>query len=315
MALPWEVLDRFETEDEGTLELRKRGKNDFLITVGTQILMNSKAQRSEMALGKLGCRKLKDHSAPRVLVGGLGMAITLRAVLDELPKKAEVVVAELNPKIKEWCLGPLAELTNGASADPRVSVHIGDVAELIKKSENQSFDAIIFDLYRGPHPKTDRRNDPLYGSRAIENCRLALKKDGVFAIWGENLMLASRVASLLRGLQSTVNAPEKVATAMPFGSRKKRSPRNCSKIACKKENSAMTTDNEQLINEFDLQGRDFIALCNLLQLAGMASSGGSAKMLIADGQVTVDGQVELRKRCKIKPGQVAQFDGKQIKVV
>ena len=186
MALPWEVLDRFETEDEGTLELRKRGKNDFLITVGTQILMNSKAQRSEMALGKLGCRKLKDHSAPRVLVGGLGMAITLRAVLDELPKNAEVVVAELNPKIKEWCLGPLAELTNGASADPRVSVHIGDVAELIKKSENQSFDAIIFDLYRGPHPKTDRRNDPLYGSRAIENCRLALKKDGVFAIWGEN---------------------------------------------------------------------------------------------------------------------------------
>lgn len=77
----------------------------------------------------------------------------------------------------------------------------------------------------------------------------------------------------------------------------------------------MTTDNEQLINEFDLQGRDFIALCNLLQLAGMASSGGSAKMLIADGQVTVDGQIELRKRCKIKPGQVAEFDGKQIKVV
>lgn len=186
MALPWEVLDRFETEDEGALELRKRGKNDFLITVGTQILMNSKAQRSEMALGKLGCRKLKELAAPRVLVGGLGMAITLRAVLDELPKNAEVVVAELNPKIKEWCLGPLAELTNGASADPRVSVHIGDVAELIKKSENQSFDAIIFDLYRGPHPKTDRRNDPLYGSRAIENCRLALKKDGVFAIWGEN---------------------------------------------------------------------------------------------------------------------------------
>ncbi len=96
------------------------------------------------------------------------------------------MVAELNPKIKEWCLGPLAELTDGASADPRVQIHIGDVAELIKQSPHDSFDAIIFDLYRGPHPKTDRRNDPLYGSRAIENCRLALKKDGVFSIWGEN---------------------------------------------------------------------------------------------------------------------------------
>ena len=120
MALPWEVLDRFETEAEGTLELRKRGQGDFLITIGSQVLMNSKAQRSEMALGVLGCSKLKNHPAPRVLVGGLGMAITLRAVLDELPASAEVVVAELNPKIKEWCFGPLTELTDGAVADPRV---------------------------------------------------------------------------------------------------------------------------------------------------------------------------------------------------
>ncbi len=186
MAIPWQVLDRFETEDEGTLELRKRGQGDFLITIGPQILMNSKAQRSEMALGKLGCRKLKNHPAPRVLVGGLGMAITLRAVLDELPNPAEVVVAELNPKIKDWCLGPLAELTDGAAADPRVSVEITDVAELVKKSAKESFDAIIFDLYRGPGPQTDRRNDPLYGSRAIAQCRDALKNDGVFAIWGEN---------------------------------------------------------------------------------------------------------------------------------
>ncbi|SHJ72374.1 Spermine/spermidine synthase [Malonomonas rubra DSM 5091] len=186
MAIPWQVLDRFETDDEGVLELRKRGKGDFLITVGSQILMNSKAQRSEMALGKLGCRKLKNYPNPRVLVGGLGMAITLRAVLDELPENAEVVVAELNAKIHQWCLGPLAELTDGAAADPRVNVAIGDVAELVKTSPAESFDAIIYDLYRGPGPQTDKRNDPLYGSRAIEQCRSALKKNGVFAIWGEN---------------------------------------------------------------------------------------------------------------------------------
>ena len=69
------------------------------------------------------------------------------------------------------------------------------------------------------------------------------------------------------------------------------------------------------MQEFDLDGRDHIALCNLLQLAGMCSSGGSAKMLIADGQVTVDGQVELRKRCKVRPQQVVDFSGQQIKVI
>ena len=186
MALPWTIIDRFTIEDEGVLELRQRGAGDYLITVGPQVLMNSKAQRSEIALGELGCRGLQNHSGPRVLVGGLGMAITLRAVLDALPETAQVVVAELNPKIHEWCLGPLAELTGGAASDPRVTVEIADVAELIRQSPTETFDAVILDLYRGPHPKTDRRNDLIYGSRAIERTRAALKPGGTFAIWGEN---------------------------------------------------------------------------------------------------------------------------------
>ena len=186
MALPWQVLDRFITDDEGVLELRKRGNDDFLITVGSQILMNSKAQRSEIALGQLGCRNLKKLPAPRVLVGGLGMGITLRSVLDSLPETAEVVVAELNPKIHEWCCGPLAELTAGAANDPRVTIKISDVAELIKQSPKERFDAIILDLYRGPGPQTDQLNDPIYGSQAIERTHSALTAGGVFAIWGEN---------------------------------------------------------------------------------------------------------------------------------
>ena len=97
-----------------------------------------------------------------------------------------MVVAELNPRILEWCLGPLAELTGGAAGDPRVTVEIADVADLIRRSAGESFDAIILDLYRGPHPRTDHRNDPIYGSRAIERTRAALKPGGVFAVWGEN---------------------------------------------------------------------------------------------------------------------------------
>ncbi|MCD6534154.1 MAG: spermidine synthase [Deltaproteobacteria bacterium] len=186
MALPWKTLDQFITEDEGVLELRQRGKGDYLITVGSQVLMNSKAQRSEMALGKLGCQGLLQHPEPRVLVGGLGMAITLRAVLDALPDTAQVTVAELNPKIHEWCIGPLSELTEGAANDPRVTTEIVDVTTLIKKSGNENFDAIILDLYRGPHPQTDRLNDPIYGSRAIKHTYTALKPGGIFAVWGEN---------------------------------------------------------------------------------------------------------------------------------
>lgn len=189
MAQPWKIIESVPTE-EGVLELRQRGEKDFLITVGGLVLMNSLAHRSEVVLGELGCRHLKKHPAPRVLVGGLGMGFTLRAVLDTLPATATVVVAELNPVVLKWCRGPLAILTGGAASDPRVTVEIDDVATVVRQHAQDhcpdKFDAVVFDLYKGPHARTDKRDDPLYGSRAIANVRGALRQGGVFAVWGEN---------------------------------------------------------------------------------------------------------------------------------
>lgn len=188
MAQPWNTIASIPTAD-GLLELRQRGAKDFLIMIGPQVLMNSLANRSEVVLGQLGCAQLATHPAPRVLVGGLGMGFTLRAVLDALPATAKVVVAELNPVVPTWCQGPLAVLTNSAVTDPRVTVEITDVARLIRDVAASGgvarFDAIVLDLYRGPHAKTDPRNDPLYGSRAIEQARAALNPGGVLAVWGE----------------------------------------------------------------------------------------------------------------------------------
>jgi spermidine synthase len=188
MARPWIVIDSVATRD-GRLELRRRGDCDFLITLDGLVLMNSVANRSEMVLGQRGCSHLRDRSAARVLVGGLGMGCTLRAVLDTLPADAEVVVAELNPVMLEWCRGPLAELTAAAVEDPRVNVTIGDVADLVRSAgaaPSGKFEAIVFDLYRGPHFHTNPEHDPVYGSRAIARVRQALKPGGVFAVWGEN---------------------------------------------------------------------------------------------------------------------------------
>lgn len=185
MAIPWKVIETVETA-EGALQLRQRGEKDFLITIGSQVLMNSHAHRSEVALGEQACRHLKEAAQPRVLVGGLGMGFTLRAVLDQLPPAARVVVAELTAAVVDWCRGPLAILTGGAVADPRVEIALGDVAAQLRKTASASLDAIVFDLYRGPHARTEPQGDPLYGSRAIAQAWRALKPGGVFAIWGEN---------------------------------------------------------------------------------------------------------------------------------
>ncbi|WP_372677547.1 spermidine synthase [Desulfosarcina sp.] len=189
MAQPWQTIDRVPTE-AGLLELRMRGNRDFLITLGGQVLMNSMANRSEVALGQLACGHLRHSIQPFVLVGGLGMGFTLKAVLDTLPATARVVVAELNPVVLAWCRGPLAPLTGHAVADARVEVEVCDVAQLIhryaKADAPHKLDAVVLDLYTGPYVRSHKQDDPLYGSTAINTARSALKAEGVFAVWGED---------------------------------------------------------------------------------------------------------------------------------
>jgi ribosome-associated protein len=69
------------------------------------------------------------------------------------------------------------------------------------------------------------------------------------------------------------------------------------------------------LEQFDLDGHEFIELNNLLKITGMCESGGQAKMYVGAGHVKVDGAVELRKRCKIRTGQVVEFNGDQVQVV
>ncbi|MDT8453318.1 MAG: ribosome-associated protein YbcJ [Gammaproteobacteria bacterium] len=65
---------------------------------------------------------------------------------------------------------------------------------------------------------------------------------------------------------------------------------------------------------FELDGHEYIELNNLLKTTGLSESGGRAKVVIAEGQVKVDGKVELRKRCKIRTGQVVEYEGQQVTV-
>lgn len=68
--------------------------------------------------------------------------------------------------------------------------------------------------------------------------------------------------------------------------------------------------------EFTLEdGTDFIPLCDLLKTTNLCQTGGHAKIVIANGDVKVDGKIELRKRAKIKQGQLVELDGQQIKVL
>jgi ribosome-associated protein len=69
------------------------------------------------------------------------------------------------------------------------------------------------------------------------------------------------------------------------------------------------------VGNFYLEGKNIIELHDLLKVMGLCDSGGMAKTAIAAGDVKVDGNVELRKRCKIRSGQQVEFQGRRINVI
>ena len=154
----------------------------FSIWINGQELMNTRQHESELELARLGCAALAGRSAPRVLIGGLGLGYTLRQALDLLPSQAEVVVAELIDAVVEWNRRFLGKLNSQPLEDPRVKLNIGDVVALISDSKSK-FDAILLDIDNGPSALTAAKNRNLYGREGILACCRALRQQGCLALW------------------------------------------------------------------------------------------------------------------------------------
>jgi len=60
---------------------------------------------------------------------------------------------------------------------------------------------------------------------------------------------------------------------------------------------------------------EYIKLGQALKLAGLVGSGVEAKILIQDGLVSVNGEIDERRGRKLYPGDVFEMDGIQVKVV
>lgn len=66
--------------------------------------------------------------------------------------------------------------------------------------------------------------------------------------------------------------------------------------------------------EFQLNS-EYVELNQLLKMSGLCDSGGQGKALVAEGVVSVDGQVELRKTAKIRAGSLVTLGDVSITVL
>lgn len=178
--IPVELVDTAKLPDGGELMLWRRG-DDYSIQFGDDELMGNQVRHSEEALATLACDRL-SHRDGRILIGGLGMGFTLGATLRSLSSTAEVVVAELVPEVVKWARGPLAHLFKDYLADPRLSLEMADVHDVIVRHK-AAFDAILLDVDNGPDGMIHLPNERLYCNWGLRAAREALNPGGILAIW------------------------------------------------------------------------------------------------------------------------------------
>ena len=173
------LVDTADIPGGGRLQLFRHGQ-DYEILFGEEQLMGSWAYGSEQMLATLALERL--DRAERVLIGGLGMGFTLAAARQALPPDAAIVVAELVPKVVAWAHGPLAHLLGDSLRDPRVSVVVRDVHDVVAE-RCAAFDAILLDVDNGPEGLITLSNERLYCNWGLRDLHAALRPGGVLAVW------------------------------------------------------------------------------------------------------------------------------------
>lgn len=153
-----------------------------VVRVRGELLMSSRVSGSEEALARLALDAYGNTPSLRVLVGGLGMGFTLRALLDALAADARVEVVELLAPVVAWNRGVLASHAGDALKDPRVQVIVGDVvAHLAERTPR--YDAIVLDIDNGPEAFTVRANDRLYAAPGLRALYEVLRPGGTLVLW------------------------------------------------------------------------------------------------------------------------------------
>ncbi|MEX2479450.1 MAG: spermidine synthase [Gammaproteobacteria bacterium] len=176
-----EILVEATTPDGEPLTLTAED-GEHVVRVRGQTLMSSRCSGSEQVMATLACAQGVPMDNARILVGGLGLGFTLRAVLDQAGTTTRITVVELLALVVDWNRGPLGSCAGRPLDDPRVSVHVGDLLDYLAVG-GHGFDAILLDIDNGPEAFTVRSNERLYHPPGLALLRRALRAGGVLVVW------------------------------------------------------------------------------------------------------------------------------------
>jgi spermidine synthase len=198
-----------EATTHGEVALRRRGEVLELVVDGA-FAMDTVDTSSEVALAE---RALARHPAPQhVLVGGLGLGMTARAVLAD-PRVGHVDVVELAAPLVQWARRAVVPELAGIEGD-RCSLHVADVLEVMAASATGGartppsgpWDVVLLDVDNGPDFLVHVSNAALYTPAGLAGARSALRPGGLLVVWSSHV--APTLLSALRAVADDTDAVE-----------------------------------------------------------------------------------------------------------
>lgn len=195
MSSLFEELD-YRPTPIGALSLRRRrepmlDKDVIEIKLGDEYLMSSFFTVSEIALSRLGLDALPGQELD-VVVGGLGLGYTAKAVLDD-DNVSSLLVVEFLDAIIDWHESGLLPLGPGLTGDPRCRFRNSDFFALAASEEGfdadlpgRKFDAVLVDIDHTPDALLDERSSGFYRPEGLRAMSTHLKEGGIFGLWSDD---------------------------------------------------------------------------------------------------------------------------------
>jgi spermidine synthase len=203
--MKFEELDYRDTSI-GELSLRRRWSPAlntmvYEIKLGHEYLMTSYFTEAERALGEIGVaerlRRLSEVNTEKtrgldVVVGGLGLGYTARAVL-QAGAVGSLLVIELLPAVIEWHISGLLPLGPELTGDERCRFSEGDFFARAASSQGfdehnpgRRFDVVLVDIDHTPDHFLDNGHDVFYREEGLRRAARHLLPGGVFGLWSND---------------------------------------------------------------------------------------------------------------------------------
>jgi len=206
------VSARFEEFDRrptpiGEISVRRRLEptlhvDVYEVKLDDEFLMSSLFTVAEIALADLGLAALPDHSRDLdVVVGGLGLGYTARAVLRD-PRVRSLHVIDALGAVIEWHERALLPLSTELTADARCHLVEADFFAVVAGDTPfaphapDKVHAVLVDIDHSPRHLLDRSHAPFYEPAGLARLAGRLHPGGVFGLWADGAPDADFVATL-----------------------------------------------------------------------------------------------------------------------